>query len=236
MEDSQREWAVKEIKEGIAKQSQGAHSQGLRRVQWYSGRGTTIKIRLPGLSFAVSGKNDEVLGVKSFGTDETGAVLGVELKKKLTWQGLRQAETEFYLWQGSSQYPFCQVITDLQTGGAAYYSDGADEKGKVRVVRRVFVGMEKLYLFMAQLVSALPADIDAPLRSRADPGLPAGFPDELPVPRRVKPRLEPTAAPELVGGLPHYAVAFKLLAEMRADEDDVANLRDLADWPSSYFS
>ena len=25
-------------------------------------------------------------------------------------QGVRQAETEFYLWQSSSQYPFCQVM------------------------------------------------------------------------------------------------------------------------------
>ncbi|KXZ46533.1 hypothetical protein GPECTOR_43g970 [Gonium pectorale] len=203
VEDSLREWAMKEIEEGMARQSQGAHRQGRQRVQWYSGRDNTIEIRFPGLRFAVSGKNDVVLGVKSFGTEELGAVLGVVLKKKLTRQGLRQAEAQFYLWQCSSQYPFCQVITDLQTGGVAYYSDGFDQEGYLRVVFRVFVDMEKLHLFMAQLVNALPADIEAPLRPRAGPELPAAFPRELPEPRRVKPERDPPAAPELAGGLPN---------------------------------
>ena len=55
-----------------------------------------------------------------------GAVLGVDIKKKLTWQGIRQAECEFYLWGHYSQFPFIQVITDMQTRGVVYFSSRID--------------------------------------------------------------------------------------------------------------
>ena len=43
---------------------------------------------------------------------QLGAVLDVELKKTLTWPGVRQAETECFLWGYHSQFPFIQLITD----------------------------------------------------------------------------------------------------------------------------
>ena len=69
----------------------------------------------------------QVLCVRRFhGEYALGAVLGVEIKKRLTWQGIRQAECEFYLWGHYSQFPFVQVITDMQTGGVVYFSSGID--------------------------------------------------------------------------------------------------------------
>lgn len=50
------------------------------------------------------------------------AILGVELKSKLTWAGVRQAEMEYYLWAYHSDYPFIQLITDLERGGMIFFS------------------------------------------------------------------------------------------------------------------
>ncbi len=48
--------------------------------------------------------------------------IGIELKRRLTVKGLRQAEVEFYLWRKDSYYPFMQIITDMRSGGFAYYA------------------------------------------------------------------------------------------------------------------
>ncbi|PNG99634.1 hypothetical protein TSOC_014585, partial [Tetrabaena socialis] len=201
-------------------------------VRWFNGRGITLTHRFGELSFDVKGKNDEVLCVASYGAGPLGAVLGIELKKKLSWQGMRQAETEFYLWQSSSQYPFCQVITDMRIGGA-YYSEGINDTGNMVVRYRVFNNMEQLYEFMAKLIYGLPKDLNDRLLPRADPTLSVSFPQELLEPRRVKPRLgRYEAMQQLSGGLPPGLAALKLISDKRAEEDDVANLRDVAD----YFS
>ena len=60
---------------------------------------------------------------------ELGAFMGIEMKRGLTATGLRQAEVEFYLWAGCSMFPFVQIITDMQTGGAAFYSIGSSPAG-----------------------------------------------------------------------------------------------------------
>ena len=70
----------------------------------------------------MSASNDVVLCVSRYSPMfELGALLGVELKKKLTWQGLRQAEVEFYLWSEQSIFPYVQLITDMEHGGVAIY-------------------------------------------------------------------------------------------------------------------
>ena len=51
------------------------------------------------------------------------------MKRGLTDKGLRQAEVEFYLWGGCSLFPFMQIITDMQTGGAAFYKTGSSPSG-----------------------------------------------------------------------------------------------------------
>ena len=58
-----------------------------RELTWFDAKNVTIKKHLEGLTYPVSSKNDEVLIVRDFhGTPEYGAILGVELKKKLTRQ------------------------------------------------------------------------------------------------------------------------------------------------------
>ena len=60
---------------------------------------------------------------------ELGAFMGIELKRGLTAKGLRQAEVEYYLWAGCSMFPFVQIVTDMQTGGAAFYRIGSSPAG-----------------------------------------------------------------------------------------------------------
>lgn len=55
--------------------------------------------------------------------------MGIELKRGLTPKGLRQAEVEYYLWAGCSMFPFVQIITDMQVGGAAFFRIGSSPAG-----------------------------------------------------------------------------------------------------------
>lgn len=55
--------------------------------------------------------------------------MGMELKRGLTALGLRQAELEFYLWSQESPFPFVQLITDMRTGGVAFYKTGTTADG-----------------------------------------------------------------------------------------------------------
>ena len=55
--------------------------------------------------------------------------MGIEMKRGLTANGLRQAEVEYYLWAGCSMFPFVQIITDMQSGGAAFYRIGSSPAG-----------------------------------------------------------------------------------------------------------
>ena len=60
---------------------------------------------------------------------ELGAFMGIEMKRGLTANGLRQAEVEYYLWAGCSMFPFVQIITDMQIRGAAFYGIGSSPAG-----------------------------------------------------------------------------------------------------------
>ncbi|KAG2428397.1 hypothetical protein HYH02_014384 [Chlamydomonas schloesseri] len=103
MEDRQSADVMVEIKKKVGPVSHQPRSSSRRaQVQWFNGRGITLTHRLGEMSCSIKGKNNKVLGVTSFGQAATGAVLGVQLKKKLAQQGVRQAEAEFYLWQCSS--------------------------------------------------------------------------------------------------------------------------------------
>ena len=82
----------------------------------------------------------QVLCLRRFHGDATmGALLGVELKKKLTWQGIRQAECEYYLWAHYSDFPFIQLITDMQRGGVVFFSTGVVGKSPVRQCRSAYI-------------------------------------------------------------------------------------------------
>ncbi len=68
---------------------------------------------------------------------ELGAFMGIEMKRGLTANGLRQAEVEYYLWAGCSMFPFVQIITDMHIGGAAFYRIGSSSTGFAFKSRRM---------------------------------------------------------------------------------------------------
>lgn len=149
-------------------------------------------------------------------------------------QGLRQAESEFYLWTCSSDFPFCQVITDVTTGGVAYYCAGDKDDGGMHLHVRVFMGMEPLYEFLAKLIEGLPKNLGRAKPGTDDQSYQQGMAanpgvQEFAAPRRVRPRL--ALGPGSGSALPPVATAMKLVCDMRAAEDDVACLRDVQDSP-----
>ena len=50
-----------------------------------------------------------------------GALVGIELKKKLTEKGQRQAELDFVLCSLASYFPYMQFLTDLEHGGSVFF-------------------------------------------------------------------------------------------------------------------
>lgn len=94
---------------------------------WNDANRMTIKMRFSNLEFPVVAKNDLVLSLRRFRSlMSSGAILGVEIKRKLSWRRLRQAEVEFYVWASESLFPFVQLITDMERGGVAIYSKGGE--------------------------------------------------------------------------------------------------------------
>ncbi|KAG5185767.1 hypothetical protein JKP88DRAFT_236522 [Tribonema minus] len=214
-----------EIKKGLWREL-GQH-QLPRDLVWIDARNITLKKHINGVLFPVSTRNDELLIVRDFyGTPQNGAILGVELKKRLTWQGIRQAETEFILWQAESNYPFCQMVTDLNTGGVAFFALPGDGSG-LRIMYMVLASMADVWRFMGGLVRGLDvAALTTVLRVDA-PG--SSLPQQLEEPRRVKPRLDgqPAAAD---ARLTREQLLWKQISIMRANENDVACLQDLANF------
>ena len=141
-------------------------------------------------------------------------------------QGIRQAETEFILWQAESNYPFCQMVTDLNTGGVAFFALLGDGSG-LRIMYMVLPSMAEVWRFMGGLVRGLDvAALTTVLRVDA-PG--SSLPQQLEEPRRVKPRLDgPPAAAD--ARLTREQLLWKQISIMRANENDVACLQDLADF------
>ncbi len=70
----------------------------------------TVKTAFEGVPYPVSGRNDEMISLRRhYNQPLHGGIMGVELKKKLAWASVRQAETEFVLFAATSWYPYCQV-------------------------------------------------------------------------------------------------------------------------------
>jgi hypothetical protein len=150
-------------------------------------------------------------------------------------QGMRQAETEFLLWQSASNYPFCQLITDLNAGGVAFFALPRARPGEsARIMYQVLPDMQAVWDFMAELVTSLDvrALTDVLRSDQADM-----MPEHLEHPRRVKPRLE-----DALVGTSSSAVSFaerfwKKLSAMQADERDVGCVQDVSrfdDWLPTY--
>ena len=126
---------------------------------------------------------------------------------------LRQAEAEFYLYGQQSQFPFTQLVTDLRTGGVAYYCRG--EQGGERIVEgRVLVGMQDFWAFLKLCIGAIPPNTG---QDTGEHGQIMVLPAELHEPKRMK-LLAPCR--NAVGGGAWAALCTLL-------DNDVANLEDL---------
>ena len=86
---------------------------------------------------------------------ELGAFMGIEMTRGLTANGLRQAEVEYYLWAGCSMFPFVQIITDMQLGGAAFYRTGSSPAG---FGSESIGGRISAFLFYCRARSSMPSE------------------------------------------------------------------------------
>ena len=69
-----------------------------------------VRTEFEGVPYPMSGRNDEMFSLsRHYNEPLHGGIMGVELKKKLTWASVRQAETGFLLFAPISWYPYCQV-------------------------------------------------------------------------------------------------------------------------------
>lgn len=151
---------------------------------WRSATGINpLQFRHKDCPFPVSSKNDLIC---CLGALNNSAVLGVELKKDLDDQALRQAEVEFYTWDSRVTYPFLQVVTDLCRGGVAIWCEGQRPRqqglGHVNIIRnQMLATMKDVYEFVARAVCHLP---DYVLQGEPDPD--GNWPGQLQQPDRVK--------------------------------------------------
>jgi hypothetical protein len=140
-------------------------------------------------------------------------------------QALRQAQTEWLLWQAKSQFPFCQLVTDLRKGAVAYYADtvlvAAGEQ--TVLVEKALPTMTAVWEFLRQLV------IDA-VRCMSATVRPPPLLEEFDSPRRVKPKLdEPVkgSTASVMSPLSRKQWLWQQLAAIKADADDIGCMRDL---------
>ena len=150
---------------------------------------------------------------------------------------MRQAETEFLLWQGTSHYPFCQLITDLNSGGVAFYAQPpAHAQETMRVVYHVLPSLDTMWEFMAELVKSLDTSALTSLLRFDTPTTSTSA--ELEHPRRVKPKLKGDISSLSGSGLPSADRFWKILSAMQADEQDIACLQDVNSpdsWPHAPY-
>lgn len=137
----------------------------------------------------------------------------------LDYAALRQGEAEFYIFGQQSQFPFTQTVTDLRTGGVAYYCKGRNQTGEVVVEGRILVGMDNFWSFLQRCIEALPRDCG--LDSCANNSI-IVMPSELREPKRIK----LNATTNAFNG--HQQSWDAIVATvMRSIDHDVANLEDL---------
>ena len=105
--------------------------------------------------------------------------MGVELKKKLSYAARRQGEAEFYTFSLMSNFPFVQVVTDMQRGGFAYWKEGVQDRQQV-VKEKVLVGMSAVYEFLRSSIGVLPWNLGQ------DEGARIVLPPQLDQPSRCK--------------------------------------------------
>lgn len=116
-----------------------------------------VDLLLHGLGHRLTSKADELLVAKHWAAlPDAGCVIGIELKKNLTQASRRQGEAVFMAFGLSTNFPFMQLVTDMQRGAFAYYKQ-CDRDGQQVVVERVLHGMRAFYDFLKAALSDLPS-------------------------------------------------------------------------------
>lgn len=77
----------------------------------------------------------------------------------LCLQNVWQMEVEYVIFSAVSEYPFCQLVTDLGRGGVAIWTDGREPGGRWILREKLLNSMEQVYTFMAQLIHNLPQHV-----------------------------------------------------------------------------
>ncbi|KAK9810813.1 hypothetical protein WJX73_009254 [Symbiochloris irregularis] len=183
------------------------------RLEAHDVRGEVVRLHAKGAPFPISGKNDILLVPRKWHLQPVEyAVAGIEMKKGLRQEQLKQAKIEFLLGASHSNLPFCQCVTDLEHGGFALYQT-AHYEGKHIVQIRLLKGMESFWTFLEtlckQLVNAVPDSFPH-----------TGDLPELPGPKRMKLTLSHHIVPD------SPCTIGELIAAVY--HPDVANLDDLA--------
>ncbi|KAG0604924.1 hypothetical protein M758_9G019700 [Ceratodon purpureus] len=221
-EVQQEEQYIKVLKACIPENANRA-----RKLEWKSATGRKLQKTFEGVEFPVSASNDVVLCVRRYSEMfELGALLGVELKKKLTWQGLRQAEVDFYLWSEQSIFPYVQLITDMEHGGVAIYCrEGRD----VRILP--LESMEGVRRFLKEFGNSLPPDLgqDDSTSGRLV------CPDSLSAPARKKFKssdlgVNSTGQQQDTSQAAGQVALWSMAARWKNNLHDVGNMRDLDDF------
>mmetsp|Transcript_54012 Transcript_54012/g.112850 ORF Transcript_54012/g.112850 Transcript_54012/m.112850 type:complete len:253 (-) Transcript_54012:430-1188(-) len=111
-----------------------------------------------GRSIRLSCRGDVVVYIKAMDSDSAilWPCLGIEVKRStFDKKSFYQSLMEFILTADSSLVPFMQVVTDLESGGIAFYFQ-SDDNGMRRVFYRCFERYSALIAFLSQAVNALP--------------------------------------------------------------------------------
>ena len=62
------------------------------------------------MPYKLAGQADELIALRRHHQTPTlGGIMGVEVKKRLAWGTINQAQAEYLLYSDESMYPFCMV-------------------------------------------------------------------------------------------------------------------------------
>ncbi|BDA45888.1 hypothetical protein COCOBI_07-6750 [Coccomyxa sp. Obi] len=180
------------------------------------------------LDLKVKGKNDALfVPTLAIAMADKYAFIGVKIKQILTYEHLEQEQAEFVAWSLHSYSAYIQVLSDLRTGGVAYWCDPKRVLPDKQLMRmQIFAGMPKLYAFLDSALAAVPESmLGYHTDGRRDEENATCLREELEQPRRCKlvdPALE---RPEV-----RQEILRTFFAKMNIDDDAANPDVALADW------
>lgn len=175
--------------------------------------------------------NDDLIVLTTCpGSPESLSVGGLELKKSINMQAVRQAVMELCVFGAVSNFPFVQFLTDLRKGGLVLYCSAVSPTGGPVVGCRVLLGMGQFWDFLKRYVKSVPSSWGT-IQGRS--GVMAGA---TLLSLKGEPKLKfrkvlmQTGAGPVMEGLDGHArlsISFREVTSCDEDDDDVAQLGDL---------